>query len=353
MTIDVENLYPWRSMQMAKVTYIGSDRKWFEENMGRGGAILLGKRPVVAQANNNHICNTHLTNIKGVHMDQKKRIAASLMTFACGDALGASTEFMAPELIKASIGVHRDITGGGWLELEPGEVTDDTEMTLCVARSLVECQSFNMEDIANKFVVWYDDPVDIGSTVRAGIHRYIRTRELVRPESHDHAGNGGVMRALPLILLYSNDRDMMLESVVAQSRLTHNNRESDLGCRCYAELVAAALSGADKDELWRIVDDYPLFAPVKFNGKSGGYIVETMRTVLHYFFATESLEDCIIAVVNNGQDADTCGALAGGLAGAFYGPKAIPLRWLKALDRNVLKELTQLAGQLSAMKEAL
>lgn len=285
-------------------------------------------------------------------MDHKRSIAASLIAFSCGDALGASTEFMAPELIKASIGIHRDITGGGWLELEPGEVTDDTEMTLCVARSLVEWQGFNLKNIADKFVVWYDDPVDIGSTVRGGIHRYIRTGELIRPESHDQAGNGGVMRALPLILLYSHDRDTMMETVVAQSRLTHNNAESDLGCRCYADLVAAALSGADKDELWRIVDEYPLFAPVKFDGKSGGYIVETLRTVLHYFFATESLEDCIVAVVNNGQDADTSGALVGGLAGVFYGLEAIPARWLDVLDRDVHNELVELAGKLSALKQA-
>jgi ADP-ribosyl-[dinitrogen reductase] hydrolase len=286
--------------------------------------------------------------------NKQNRIQASLLGFACADSLGSTTEFMPPELIKSSIGVHRDITGGGWLSLEPGEITDDTEMTLCVARSLVECQGFSMKNIADKFVVWYDDgPVDIGSTVRAGIHRYIRSGELVRAESHDQAGNGGVMRALPLILLYSQDRDIMMDRVVIQSRLTHNNHDSDQGCRCYADLVAAALSGASKDDLWRVADEYPLFAPVMFDGKSGGYIVETLRTVLHYFFATDSLEDCIVGVVNNGQDADTCGALAGGLAGAFYGKDAIPARWREALDQDVHNELVGLAGQLSALKEAL
>lgn len=286
-------------------------------------------------------------------MENLNRITASLLAFACSDALGATVEFRTPEEIKRDIGIHRDITGGGWLQLEPGEITDDTEMALCIARSLVECQGFNLKDIADKFVVWYEDPIDIGSACRAGIHRYIRTGELVRPESHDQAGNGGVMRELPLILLYSQDTDTMLDMVVTQSRLTHNNPESDLGCCCYAELVAAALHGASKDDLQKIADQYPLFAPNKFDGKSGGYIVETLRTVLHYFFATESLEDCIVATVNNGQDADTTGALTGGLAGAFYGLEAIPARWLDVLDRNVHNELVQLAEQLTALKEAL
>ncbi len=282
------------------------------------------------------------------------RMKSSMLGFACGDALGATTEFMSPEDIRRDIGVHRDITGGGWLELEPGEVTDDTMMTICVARSLVENRGFNLQDIADRFVDWYNsDPPDIGSTCRAGIHRHIRTGELLRPESHDHAGNGGVMRALPLILLYSHDRETMLEAVISQSRLTHNNKKSDLGCRCYSDLVATALSGAGKDALQKIAAAYPLFTPVKFDGKSGGYIVETLRTVLHYFFTTETFEECIVAVVNNGQDADTTGALAGGLAGAFYGMGAIPARWLDVLDSDVHNELRQLADHLTALKEAL
>jgi ADP-ribosyl-[dinitrogen reductase] hydrolase len=287
-------------------------------------------------------------------ISQEKRIKGSMLAFAVADSLGASTEFMTPEEIKRDIGVHRDITGGGWLMLERGEITDDSEMVLCIARSLVECQGFNLKNIADKFVVWYDDdPIDIGKTCRAGIHRYIRTGELIRPGSHEQAGNGGVMRELPLILLYSNKREIMLETVVSQSRLTHNNPESDMGCCCYAELVAAALAGVGKDDLRKIADNYPLFSPEKFDGKSRGYIVETLRTVLHYFFATDSLEDCVIATVNNGQDADTTGALAGGLAGAVYGIEAIPLRWLDVLDRNVHNELRELSEQLVVLKESL
>lgn len=290
-------------------------------------------------------------SIKEITMTDTTNMQASLLAFACADALGATVEFMSPKDIKSEIGIHRDITGGGWLELEPGEVTDDTQMTLCVARSLVDCRGFNLKDIADRFVGWYSsNPPDIGNTCRAGILRYIETGNLQAPHDADGAGNGGVMRALPPILLSSHDRDTMLDRVVAQSRLTHNNPESDLGCRCYADLVAAALSGADKEELRKITDLYPLFDPDRFDGKSGGYIVDTLRTVLHFFFVTDSLEAYIVAVVNNGQDADTTGALAGGLAGAFYGLEAIPERWLETLDRSVHNELIQLAERLSVLK---
>jgi ADP-ribosyl-[dinitrogen reductase] hydrolase len=72
---------------------------------------------------------------------------AALLGFACADALGATVEFMSPEEIKRDIGMHRNITGGGWLRLDPGEITDDTEMTLCVARSLVECRGVDYKNI--------------------------------------------------------------------------------------------------------------------------------------------------------------------------------------------------------------
>lgn len=275
-------------------------------------------------------------------MTFKDRALASMLAFACGDALGATVEFLSPAEIKKTFGIHTDIIGGGWLRLDPGEVTDDTQMALCIARSLIECSGFEVEDIADRFVEWFNsDPADIGATCRAGIQHYIRSGSFEAPYDDCGAGNGGVMRELPLILYYHQDRECMLKAVVSQSRLTHNNRESDLGCCCYAELVAAALAGFGKDDLRSIAAKYPAFAPEAFEGKSGGYVVETLRTVLHYFFATSSLENYIVAVVNRGEDADTTGALAGGLAGAFYGYDAMPARWLDALDENVHKELVQ------------
>ncbi len=279
---------------------------------------------------------------------RQERGLGSLLAFAVGDALGASAEFMTPEEIKAEYGVHRDIIGGGWLKLEPGQITDDTEMMLCVARSLVACGGYNLPDIAAHFVEWYNsEPLDIGRTVSIGINRHIRTGRLEAPYAEDSAGNGGVMRALPLILAYADQPETMQQAVVEQSRLTHNNEESDEGCRCYASLVAAALQGADKQRLLEIARRYPRFEPGKFDGKSGGYIVDTLRTVLHGFFVTDSLEGCIVTVTANGGDADTTAALAGGLAGAYYGVGAIPDRWLKTLDVQVRAKIESFSPGLS------
>ena len=67
--------------------------------------------------------------------------------------------------------------------------------------------------------------------------------------------------------------------------------------------------------------------------------MDTVQTVLHHFFYTDSFESCVVETVNCGEDADTTGALAGMLAGALYGADAIPRRWLDKLDYHVVKEI--------------
>jgi ADP-ribosyl-[dinitrogen reductase] hydrolase len=71
-----------------------------------------------------------------------------------------------------------------------------------------------------------------------------------------------------------------------------------------------------------------------------------MQTVLHHLFSARSFEQCLVAVVNEGGDADTTGAIAGAIAGAYHGPEAIPRRWLRRLDPRVAAEAARLADRL-------
>src|SRR5690606_39714 len=97
----------------------------------------------------------------------RDRYRGVLLGKAVGDALGATVEFLSRDQIRATYGRHTEITGGGWLGLEPGEVTDDTQMALCIARSIVERGGFDDQDIARRFVDWYhSNPPDIGNTTR-------------------------------------------------------------------------------------------------------------------------------------------------------------------------------------------
>ena len=103
---------------------------------------------------------------------ENKAIGAYL-GLAVGDALGATLEFMTPSQIKSAYGVHDSITGGGWLRLSPGQVTDDTTMSLALGESIIKSGCVDANAVAKAFSNWFlDNPVDIGKTVKRGIIHY-------------------------------------------------------------------------------------------------------------------------------------------------------------------------------------
>lgn len=277
--------------------------------------------------------------------DMRSRIQASLFGFACGDALGATTEFMTPEEIRQEIGVHRDITGGGWLKLEPGEVTDDTQMMTCVARSLIAGRGIpDYRDMADRLLAWLDSgPKDVGSACRRGLESYRKTGSLGNGDI-ETLGNGGVLRVLPFALAGLSWRD-----AVRHSELTHGNSPYIRHVQSYVTAVSAALAGYDKRD---VTNCFKGLKPRPHIRENGGDVGNTLRSVMAHFHVSDSCEECIIRAVNAGGDADSVAALAGGLAGAFYGLEAIPSRWLDVLDRDVRNELGQLAEQLAALRGA-
>jgi len=130
-----------------------------------------------------------------------RRAKASLLGLAVGDALGATTEFMKPAQIREQYGVHDRIRGGGWLKLPPGGVTDDTEMSLCVARAILARGAWDLAGVAEEFARWLQgNPVDVGATCRRGIRDYILNRRLAAPPNEWDAGNGAAMRVAPVAL---------------------------------------------------------------------------------------------------------------------------------------------------------
>jgi ADP-ribosyl-[dinitrogen reductase] hydrolase len=283
--------------------------------------------------------------------DVRARARAAFLGLAIGDALGATVEFMTPGEIRATHGVHRDLTGGGWLHLRPGRVTDDTEMSLCIARSIAAEGRFEVRDVADRFVAWMRaGPVDLGSTVRKGIRRYLLEGTLEGPPSAGDGGNGAAMRMVPVALATLGDPALLARCTLAQARLTHHHPLSDAACLGLGELLHLAVLGRGKPRLRRAADELvaraPAFAFEPWKGLATGYVVDTMQTVLHGFFTTGSFEDCLVSVVNRGGDADTTGAIVGAIAGAYHGPEALPQRWVRKLDRAVRAEIELLSDRL-------
>jgi ADP-ribosyl-[dinitrogen reductase] hydrolase len=274
------------------------------------------------------------------------RALGAYLGFACGDALGATVEFMSPKQIQKRYGIHQDIIGGGWLGLEAGQVTDDTQMSLAVGQAIVDHQDWNIQAVADNFVAWLEsNPPDIGNTCRRGITRYRDSGELFGLPRDDDAGNGACMRNLPVVLSTLNRPDRFNEWSLQQSHITHNHPLSDAATLALGRIVNLLIHGqtidACQQEAEQLISQYSDFAYSPYPGKASAYIVDTVQTVLHYFFNTDSFESCLIATVNQGADADTTGALAGMLAGAKYGVGQIPERWLTRLDRQVVEQIRQ------------
>jgi ADP-ribosyl-[dinitrogen reductase] hydrolase len=299
----------------------------------------------------------------------QNRALGAYLGFAIGDALGATVEFMRPREIQAKYGVFKDIMGGGWLKLACGQVTDDTTMSLSLGDALLQggpkaLQAHAHGDdtliraIGDAFVLWFKGkPVDCGNTCRRGILRYLHEGTLAGDFSPGDGGNGALMRNLPSVLATVGD-DVAFERLsIAQARLTHHHPLSDAATLGLGRLLGRLLEGADHQachtwiEQWVAENTAFRFNP--YRGYATAYVVDTVQTVLHYLTLHDDFEAAVIATVNQGDDADTTGALVGMLAGARCGAAQLPLRWLKKLQPATVQAITDQTSALLALGQGL
>ncbi len=248
---------------------------------------------------------------------------------AIGDALGAPLEF---QKANEPDNYLVEFTTGGPHNVSIGEWTDDTSMALAMATSLIEKKSFDADDIMTKFCEWYqqgkfctrDKCFDIGNTVYNALSSYsdsIKQNQFLQPyrgmTSEDTSGNGALMRMAPVII-FAKDLDQAKTLAVQQTLLTHG---SEL-CVKYSTMLAEELYTGKAIEKY---SQYKLPDNVKREEvMSGGFVKETYEAAWWAFSTTNNFEDCIIKAVNRGHDADTTGAVAGMIAGRYYGYRNIP-----------------------------
>jgi ADP-ribosyl-[dinitrogen reductase] hydrolase len=286
------------------------------------------------------------------------RALGAYLGLAVGDALGATVEFMLPREIQYQYGVHREIVGGGWLKLKPGRVTDDTEMSLSLGRAMIASKSWDVRAVADAYVAWLRSrPVDVGNTCRRGIRRYMLEGSLSGPLSDADGGNGAAMRNLPVVLATLHDEAAFVAQTLSQSHITHNNALSDAATLTLGRMTRRILQGEGRAIrdcrafANALVAQYPVFRFKPYPGRASAYIVDTLQTVLHHFFTTDSFESLLVETVNRGEDADTTGAIAGMLGGALYGSQAIPKRWLNKLEPRVVTEIRWQADKLLQLSQ--
>lgn len=275
----------------------------------------------------NNQLNSHLYN----------KILGALVGFAIGDSMGATTEFMSYSEIMARYGFVENLIGGGWLNLKPGDVTDDTEMMMIVAKARMSGEEGFLDRCCKGFVEWLGtNPRDVGNTCRKAImdggdnppKEWMRL-SLERQAFYlkEDLGNGAVMRCLFLALI--GETPLAIE----QGRLTHNNKVSDLGIENYCHMVFRAL------HFDYIMPEDSLKGPMK----PSGMVSDSVHNAIYWSSKAKTFKEAIVSPVNHGGDADTIAALTGGLAGARFGFKEIPREWVERLNRKVFRELRRMA----------
>ena len=299
------------------------------------------------------------------------RVRGAVLGLAAGDALGTTLEFTTPGRFEPIT----DMVGGGPFRLAPGQWTDDTSMALCLAESLLECGGFDPVDQLRRYVRWYREGhhsstgrcFDIGNTVRAALCTFEQTGE-PWPGSADAkaAGNGSLMRLAPVPLFFLGDPERAVAMAADSSRTTHGADEAVDACRYFAGLIVAAVAGRRRDEILS-----PHFAPVPAawerqplapaihavaagsflrreppHIRGSGYVVQALEAALWAFARSTSFENGALLAVNLGEDADTTGAIYGQLAGAYYGARGIPKRWIERLARR--RVLDDMAARLAS-----
>lgn len=254
----------------------------------------------------------------------KNKIAGAVYGAAIGDAMGATTELMFKKDIEKELGKVTSILGGGWLGLKKGQVTDDTQMSICVMQALMNQDKKDfIEGCKENFIDWYNScPPDVGGQCSKGIKELIKGKVVkYKPGA---LGNGSLMRALPCALI--ND----VKKNIAQGNLTHNNKTCSNIIEDFTNTIHGYLMG-DKNFSSKVKVEH-LMNPT-------GCVVNSYNNALYYVSNFNNFEDAMISCVNEGGDADTIGSIAGALLGAKFGLESIPKDWIDSLDNEIKKVL--------------
>lgn len=267
----------------------------------------------------------------------RDRAKGALWGLIVGDCLGSPIQFKPP---------RKD--GEFLTEMEPcacfntpaGYWTDDGSMSLCIIDSVNRNKGYDLRDIAETFHRWYrdgylsslDHAFDVGCTTAQSIMRFAAQGTLVNG-GQLNAGNGSLMRHAPAFLLAKHLDDWSVDMSI--SDITH---ASDI----VREQVAALDDILDEHvfcgEKTKRIGLYckqvgeKIACARRSKVRNGGYSVDTMDSALWAFHKGKDFEDALIQAVNNGHDADSVGAVVGQIAGGYYGYKAIPKRWVTAVN---------------------
>lgn len=291
---------------------------------------------------------------------QLDRARGVLVGLAAGDALGAPYEFgpaRGPEL-------PIEMTGGGGLNWEPGEWTDDTSMAIVIAQVAadgLDLRTTTAQDrIAASWADWAVAAPDVGVQTRevlsvARSAPPVTAAAVLAAARRQHArtgktaGNGSLMRTSPVALAYLDDEDGLVQAAADISRLTHFDPSAAEACVLWCLAIRhAVLTGeldvsvglgrlsANRRALWSArITEATAARPAAFT--NNGWVVHAFQAAWSAIATTTAggpdghVARALDAAARCGWDTDTVAAIAGSLVGAAGGAARVPAEWTDLL----------------------
>jgi ADP-ribosyl-[dinitrogen reductase] hydrolase len=295
------------------------------------------------------------------------RARGALLGLVAGNQLGVPTEHLGtPEAIRKAF-------PNGVVDLAPppknSPYDDDAAMALLLGESLLASKGFDANDVARRWVKWMKvDGRGIGITTRRALTLIDRGKDpfeagqLANQENPGRsAGNGSVMRCIPVALRYYDDPDRLIRVSTQQAAITHADERCTWGAAAVnlaaRELLHGNIYFIDemmhrigdraprvlREAIHRVPRERESDLPIARAGEAG-YVVHCVEIAFWFVTHDRSLEEALIALAQAGGDTDTNAAVAGGLLGARYGDVALPPRWVDQITGS--QGIAQLAERL-------
>jgi ADP-ribosylglycohydrolase/fructose-1,6-bisphosphatase/inositol monophosphatase family enzyme len=284
------------------------------------------------------------------------RAQGCLLGQLAGDSIGGLVEFCDRRSIHQDYprGVRDLRDGGTWHNLA-GQPTDDSEMALMLARTLVHQGRYDRGAVLDAYCHWWPLAFDHGNTLGqalgpacSGGTAEDRLRLAGQHASRTSQSNGCLMRISPLGIFGAGRPTQAVDWAREDSRLTHPHPVCGDACAAFVATIAtavadggtpeacyqAALAEASRPDVQPAVrqalEAARLGPPADYTSQMGWVLIALQNAFFQLLHAA-SLEEGVVDTVMRGGDTDTNGAIAGALLGAVHGRQALPPRWLHAL----------------------
>jgi ADP-ribosyl-[dinitrogen reductase] hydrolase len=291
--------------------------------------------------------------------DLLRRARGVLWGQAVGDALGTTVEFQGPQSIAArgsDDGWPACIVGKGPFSVAAGQVTDDTELALALARSLAAQGRYDEDAVARAYVAWRrSEPWDCGQATHQAfgiadpLPQALAERLRGRASQKTQA-NGALMRISPLgVYGHALERRALAKLAADDARLSHPHPLCQAASAVFTVTIAETLAnGLDGPAAWAraiaFCREEPLAAPALevlegvahvppvFEDEKQGWVKLALGYAFFHLKRATRFEDAVTSVVRAGGDTDTNAAITGALLGAVFGEDGVPLAWRETVQ---------------------